>query len=230
VIPQVMKFIVTSATGTVVPVPGALRPLETLAEPDAVRSREFTLRKQPEPCAGSAWLVNDLTWHDITEYPRLDTTEVWRFVNRSGVMHPMHMHLVMFQVLDRQDFIVQDNQIVPVGDPIPPEPNEAGWKDTVKTNPSQITRVIARFEDYTGRYAYHCHILEHEDHEMMRQFEALPPCPWDLDFDDQVATTDFLSLLAQWGSAPGGPPDFDGDGSVGVTDFLDLLAHWGACP
>jgi spore coat protein A len=217
----------------VVPVPAALRPLETLSEQDAVRSREFSLRKQSEPCAGSMWLINDLVWHDVTEYPRLDTTEIWRFVNRSGVMHPMHMHLVMFQVLDRQDFIVQGEDIIPVGDPIPPDPNEFGWKDTVKTYPSQITRVIARFEDYTGRYPYHCHILEHEDHEMMRQFEALPPCPWDCARppNDVVDTVDFLDLLAHWGVPGGnGPCDFDGNGVVDTVDFLALLAHWGTCP
>jgi len=84
----------------------------------------------------------------------------------------MHMHLVMFQVLDRQYFEVIDNQVVPVGEPILPASNEAGWKDTVMCHPNQITRVITRFENYTGRYSYHCHILEHEEHEMMRQFET----------------------------------------------------------
>jgi len=56
------------------------------------------------------------------------------------------------------------------------------------------------------------------------------PCPWDLDADGSVGTSDFLSLLGMWGTNPGGPPDFDGDGDVGTSDFLDLLGHWGACP
>jgi len=100
---------------------------------------------------------------------------VWGFINRSGVAHPMHIHLVLFQILDRQAFQVTNDVIVPVGPLIPPAANEAGWKDTVRVNPFEITRVIARFDGFLGRYPYHCHILEHEDHEMMRQFQVLPP-------------------------------------------------------
>jgi hypothetical protein len=62
---------------------------------------------------------------------------------------------------------------VPTGPRVPPPANERGWKDTVQAPPGQITRVIARFEGYPGLFAYHCHILEHEDHEMMRQFRVL---------------------------------------------------------
>jgi len=86
----------------------------------------------------------------------------------------MHMHLVFFQVLDRQAFEEVGGQVVPIGSPIPPPPHEMGWKDTVQVGPNEIVRVIARFEDYTGLYPYHCHILEHEDHEMMREFQVLP--------------------------------------------------------
>jgi cysteine-rich repeat protein len=85
----------------------------------------------------------------------------------------MHMHLVMFQVLDRQAFEEQGGLVVPIGSPVPPPAHEAGWKDTVQVGPNEIVRVIARFEGYTGKYAYHCHILEHEDHEMMRQFQTV---------------------------------------------------------
>ena len=159
---------------------------EILDTADSIRERFFTMRKVSEPCAGSYWLINDLGWDDITEFPRLDTTETWSFVNLSGMMHPMHMHLVMFQVVNRQTYTYDGSTVTPTGEHIPPDPTEAGWKDTVRAEPGLITRVIARFEDYTGLYPYHCHILEHEDHEMMRQFQALPPCPWDLDFDDKI--------------------------------------------
>jgi hypothetical protein len=91
------------------------------------------------------------------------------------------MHLVFFQILNRQDFEIVDDQVIPLGSPIPPAPEESGWKDTARTEPGQILRVIARFEDYTGKYAYHCHILEHEDHEMMRQFWLLDPIALSLD-------------------------------------------------
>jgi FtsP/CotA-like multicopper oxidase with cupredoxin domain len=174
VIPNVMKFVVTSPSGHTGALPVALRPIERLQETNAFQSRDFVLRKVDDPCTGSRWAINDLGWHDVTEFPVLGTTEIWNFINRSGVMHPMHMHLVLFQVLDRQGFIISNNVVVPVGARVPVVPEEAGWKDTVKVNPNEIVRVIARFEDFTGRYPYHCHILEHEDHEMMRQFEVVP--------------------------------------------------------
>ena len=88
----------------------------------------------------------------------------------------MHLHLVLMQILDRQPFVVSNDVIVTTGPRVPPPANEAGWKDTVRANPGEIIRVIARFDGFPGRYPYHCHILEHEDHEMMRQFEVvLPP-------------------------------------------------------
>lgn len=175
VVPEVMKFLVTAATGHTAPLPSTLRLPEHLKEADAAVLRTLELRKQADPCTGSIWLIDGLRWDDVTEFPKLGDTEVWSFVNRSGDTHPMHLHLVMSQILDRQDFIVVDGQVVPVGAPIPPLPNEAGWKDTFQAPPQQITRVITRFEDYPGRYPYHCHILEHEDQEMMRQFEVILP-------------------------------------------------------
>jgi spore coat protein A len=105
----------------------------------------------------------------------LGTTEIWRFINDSGVSHPMHMHLVFFQILDRDGFTRgTGGEIVPDGNPQSPPLEESGWKDTAMVGPNEILRVIARFDDYTGLYAYHCHILEHEDHEMMRQFRVVP--------------------------------------------------------
>ncbi len=179
VIPEIVKFIVTGAPGFSGTVPAALRPMEVLQESDATETRDFLLSKTTEPCAGQMWTINGLGFMDITEFPVLGSTEVWRFINRSGMMHPMHMHLVMFQVLDRQGFVMNGDEVVPVGQPVVPDANERGWKDTVKVDPFEIVRVIARFEDYPGKYAYHCHILEHEDHEMMRQFQVVsgPPLP-----------------------------------------------------
>ncbi len=175
VVPNVMKFIVLAGTGFTGPIPPVLRPREQLLESAAVEEREFRLAKvQGDPCTGFKWLINGMGWHHISELPVLDTIEVWSFVNQSAISHPMHMHLVMFQVLDRQDFTLVGNDVVPIGTPLPPRPGESGWKDTVDAPPFQITRVIARFERYPGLFSYHCHILEHEDHEMMRQFDAQP--------------------------------------------------------
>jgi len=184
VIPNVMKFVVQSQAGDTDPVPSTLRPLETLSENDASMHRVFELKKGPaDACSPFFWSVVTTgtlngtpigdRYEDLTEFPELGTTEVWSFVNRSGLTHPMHMHLVMFQVLDRQAFEEQNGQIVPIGSRVPPPAHEAGWKDTVQVGPNEIVRVIARFEGYTGKFPYHCHILEHEDHEMMRQFQTV---------------------------------------------------------
>jgi cysteine-rich repeat protein len=173
VIPDVMKFIVGSQTGHTAPLPGTLRPLDRIPVSESVRTRQFELRKSSDPCTGSIWTINGLRFEDITEFPELGTTEIWEFVNRSGVMHPMHLHLVMFQILNRQPFQVINNQIVPTGTARPPAPEEDGWKDTVQTTPNEITRVIVRFRNYAGRFPYHCHIIEHEDQEMMRQFQTI---------------------------------------------------------
>jgi spore coat protein A len=175
VIPNVMRFDVVGTPGHVAGLPAALRPVPPIDTLESVATRDLVLRKGDNPCTGSMWMVNDLMFDDITESPVLGSTEIWRFINESGISHPMHMHLVAFQVLDRQPFILQDGEIVVTGPPVPPDPSEAGWKDTAPVGPDEILRVIARFEDYTGHYPYHCHILEHEDNEMMRQFQVVSP-------------------------------------------------------
>jgi spore coat protein A len=169
----VMKFIVRVPAGFAWSAPDSLRPMQALEEADAVESRDFTLEKFNDPCTGSIWLINGQHWPHIHERPRLGSTEIWRFINRSGMAHPMHMHLVMFQVLDIQPFTVVNDTVQVTGPPMPPEPSMAGWKDTVPVMPGEMVRVIARFDDYLGKFPYHCHMLEHEDHDMMRQFEVV---------------------------------------------------------
>jgi len=118
------------------------------------------------------WSINGLMWDDITEFPVFGSTEIWTWHNQSGISHPMHMHLVAFQILDRQAINEATGQ--PEGPILPPGASEKGWKDTANSPPGFVTRVIVRFDGFTGLYPYHCHILEHEDHEMMRQFEVVP--------------------------------------------------------
>jgi spore coat protein A len=173
---NIMQFIVTSNAGPASRTLVNLRSIEALDPSTAAQTRDFLLDRADDPCGGGVWRINELGYDDITEMPRLGTTEIWRFINRSGEAHPMHLHLVQFQVLDRQPFVISDDEVVPTGNPNAPELEEQGWKDTVVVPPFQITRIIARFEDYVGRFPYHCHMLEHEDHAMMRQFETLPPC------------------------------------------------------
>ncbi|HEY3175854.1 MAG TPA: multicopper oxidase domain-containing protein [Candidatus Polarisedimenticolia bacterium] len=172
---RVMKFRVTATAGDTDPLPATLRSIQRLDPASAVRTRDFRLKQSgTDGCGRATWEINGLRWDDITEYPELGTTEIWRFVNDSGVSHPMHMHLVAFQVLDRDTFTKDPNgQVVPGGSPQPPPAEENGWKDTVMVAPDEIARVIMRFDGYKGRYPYHCHILEHEEHEMMRQFQVV---------------------------------------------------------
>ncbi len=126
-----------------------------------------------------------------TETPKLGTVEDWVYVNLTADTHPMHIHLVTFQRVGRTPFNVaayeeahETGNGVPGGiDPSPfatgpmqpPAPEERGFKDTVKANPGYFTTVRARFELPAGvtapqTYVYHCHIVEHEDNDMMRPF------------------------------------------------------------
>ena len=101
-------------------------------------------------------------WADtITENPALNSTEIWEIHNFTEDAHPIHIHEVQFQVVDRQPFEDDDAR--------PPEAWETGFKDTVIAYPEEITRVKALF-DHPGHYVWHCHIVEHEDNEMMRPY------------------------------------------------------------
>ncbi len=123
-------------------------------------------------------LLNHQRWHEpVTETPRLNSTEIWEFVNLTEDTHPMHLHLARFQVLDRRVFDVfayrNGKGLRYLAPALPPPPNEMAWKDTVQCPPGMVTRIIARFDGYPGRYLYHCHILEHESNDMMRPFEVV---------------------------------------------------------
>jgi spore coat protein A len=123
--------------------------------------------------------LNEAHWYEpVTEKPILNSTEVWEFLNLTDDVHPIHLHLVRFQLLNRQNFhaaeYLRSRKTELTAPPVPPDPAEAGWKDTIQVYPGTVTRIIVRFEGYTGRYLWHCHILEHEANEMMRPFEVLP--------------------------------------------------------
>lgn len=125
-------------------------------------------------------VLDNKKWMDpITEKPTLGSTEIWSLINVTGFSHPIHIHLIQFQVLDRQPFDLdnynRDGSIILTGSATAPLPNEQGWKDTIAAPSAQITRVIAKFEPYTGDYVWHCHILEHEDYDMMRPFTIIDP-------------------------------------------------------
>jgi spore coat protein A len=123
-------------------------------------------------------LLNNTPWHaPVTEKPVLHSTEIWELVNLTDDSHPIHLQLVRFQILDRRPFATFEFQsngnLRFTGPARPPAPEEMGWKDTVRTDPAMVTRIIVPFDGYAGRYVWHCHILEHEDNEMMRPFEVV---------------------------------------------------------
>jgi spore coat protein A, manganese oxidase len=122
-----------------------------------------------------------LSYHDpLTENPKLDSTEIWEIYNETVDAHPIHLHQVAMQLISRQKFSAivdpvngKPTSVRLIGNPKPALADEAGWKDTYVMYPGEVTRVIARF-DLPGRYVWHCHILSHEDNEMMRPFHVGP--------------------------------------------------------
>jgi spore coat protein A, manganese oxidase len=121
-----------------------------------------------------------------TENPTAGAIEVWQIMNLTADTHPIHFHLVNVQLIQRQPFTDDSNpnNVIYTGPPTPPDANEIGWKETVRMNPGEITTVIMKFDlphlptvemnnavsPRTGgkEYVWHCHILEHEEHDMMR--------------------------------------------------------------
>jgi spore coat protein A len=174
------------------------------------------LDRLPEPPAGSAPRVQHLsetidpltgapiqlnvedkpylneTTHlpDVTTKPAESTVEDWLLVNTTADTHPIHLHLVTFEVIDRRPFNVagydpKTQAITYTGPAVPAAANENGRKDTVQAHPGQVTRIRARFElpdegaielppgVANPQYVWHCHILEHEENDMMRAFEVV---------------------------------------------------------
>jgi spore coat protein A len=125
-----------------------------------------------------------------TFFPMLGEYEVWQLINLTGDTHPIHLHLDPFQILSRRpiryeisDGGIGDRELSAVvtleRDPADQldhtiDDNERALKDTIRVNPNEIVDIAVRFTTYSGRYMYHCHILEHEDRDMMRPFVTMP--------------------------------------------------------
>jgi spore coat protein A len=184
---DLMEFRVAPAAASASPdtsqIPATLHtPVVRLREADAVRTRRLTLEERLDDVQQSMGMfLNNTPWMaPVTEKPTLNTTEIWELVNLTDDSHPIHLHLVRFQILDRRPidkfgYYQTKGTLHFTGPAQPPEAIESGWKDTVRTDPGAVTRIIVPFEGYAGRYVWHCHILEHEDNEMMRPYEVLPP-------------------------------------------------------
>lgn len=162
-------------------IPSVLRPAPIAALDLADNTRQLLLIETEDeferlkPQLGTSAL-GPLDWDSpITENPMLNAIEEWEVINFTEDAHPIHLHLVNFQIVNRQKF--NAHRYVP-GNPISlqllgqakfPTADESGWKDTAVMYPGEVTRIRAKF-DTEGLYLWHCHILSHEDHEMMRPF------------------------------------------------------------
>jgi spore coat protein A, manganese oxidase len=159
--------------------PSTLRAVPKIPESQAVQTRLLTLDEYVNKAGNPVMLLlNASHWKmPVTEKPVLGSTEIWTLINPTNDTHPIHLHLVRFQILDRQTYVPwlyqTKRELHFIGPRQPPDPNEAGWKDTVQAHAKMVTRIIVPFEGFTGRYVWHCHILEHEDNEMMRPYEVI---------------------------------------------------------
>ena len=168
-------------------IPSSLPAEDTGLNPSSsVRVRDLVLienaSEQDNPIEG---LINTHWEEPVTEDPRAGSIEIWRIINTTGDAHPIHLHLVQFQILDRQPFDVDQfpDRLVFTGPRVRPPRNEfRAAKDTVKSFPGEVTRIISKFDLPRGtrispgqkfRYVFHCHILEHEDNDMMRPYDVV---------------------------------------------------------
>jgi spore coat protein A len=159
--------------------PAAIRPLPRMPESSAVNTRELTITDAQDRLGRSSiMLLNGAHWDmPVTEKPQLNSTEIWSFINLTDDSHPIHLHMVRFQLLDRRPFdpaVYQLTRKIVFTGPAQSLPaGELGWKDTVRVDPLAVTRIIVKFAGFAGRYVWHCHMLEHEDNEMMRPYDVL---------------------------------------------------------
>lgn len=225
--PEVMQFTVNQGAATPKPIPKRLRvnnPLITKISTRPVRQRNLVLTEVLNPnFQVLAMMLNAVYWHEAANHPELreqvkvDTVEQWNIINLQPFAHTIHLHLVPFQILNRQSIndtayyaaygatgprqVLMENApggpTVPYGYP-PPDPtpylkgspkmpaaNEAGWKDTAVANAFEVIRILVPFgakaapnlpfdNSFTGRFVWHCHMLNHEDNDMMLPFDVLP--------------------------------------------------------
>jgi spore coat protein A len=148
-----------------------------LGEAQSTTTRDFVISEEMSQGWSMGMRINGKGYEDaITEVVKLNTTETWRFINTTGDAHPLHLHMVQFQILQRQGFdpvALRQGKVKSIGSPRPPAPNEAGWKDTTVVGPGEVLSLLVPFEGYAGRYVFHCQMLEHLDNDMMRPFEVV---------------------------------------------------------
>ena len=171
-------------------------------ESAATTTRQMELNWDDSGELPITWLLNGYGFGDQDGIvrPKLGSTEIWEFHNPSFMDHPMHLHLVTFRVIGRG----------PDGTE-PPDPNERGPKDTVRVPAGDTVRIITTFDEYSGFFPWHCHMLEHEDNQMMLKFEVVDDEPTNV--YDNAKDPDGDGLYE----------DVNGDGEVNYDDVVDLF-------
>lgn len=146
--------------------------LEMMAAPPTAPIPVETQLGTFDPLLGLPNGLTALKWMDsITENPSTGDIETWEFYNFTADAHPMHIHEVLFEVVNRQR--IDKATGLPIQKARPAEPTENGYKDTVIAYPGEVTRVRMKFSN-NGQFVWHCHIVEHEDNEMMRPYRIGP--------------------------------------------------------
>lgn len=192
---EVMELRVVAPTGADDSnLPDQLSTITRYQEQDAVRVRTLELVRDFDDNGRMIFLLDGKKWTEPTsEKVRLGDMEIWEFVNNTGMTHPMHLHMEAFQVLDRKNSAGEDVALADY---------ELGWEDTVSVGGRETVRIMVKFDQYTGTFVWHCHILEHEDLEMMRTFEILPvPEPTSV----LLAASALLGILFQTRRRPQNP-------------------------
>lgn len=153
---QIMRFDVVRRETDTSTIPSTLRYVQPIPASSAVRTRKFTYER-----SNGLWQINGKIWDEnrVDANPKLDDVEIWELRNEAGGwFHPIHLHLIDCQMLDRNGK--------------PPFAYERGWKDVFYVGENETVRVIGKFSPNTGKYMTHCHNTVHEDHDMMTQFEV----------------------------------------------------------
>jgi FtsP/CotA-like multicopper oxidase with cupredoxin domain len=213
---QIIQFTATNQTGytpfNLSQAPNPFNP--TLAAtsfptlPNATKQRILTLFEiMNQNNIMEEALLDGQTWNDpISETPEVGSTEEWVIVNPTMDQHPIHLHLIQFQLVQREAFDAEAymqewtnlNGTPPFNHPtknvsdlnrylsnlvVPPQPYEQGWKDTITVNSGEVVTIRVRFAQQDGSgfpfdatagpgYVWHCHLLEHEDNDMMRRYKV----------------------------------------------------------
>lgn len=153
----------------------------------ATKQRTMTLSEIDDPHYEERVMhvLNKAMWHDpVTEIVENDTIEIWHIHNTFQFPHPVHVHLVNFKILGRRpaieadfdekgNYIFDSTNLEDYERLNPPLPYEEGLKDTVRTDPGQVTSIAMHFKEHLRNYVWHCHILEHEDNDIMRPLKII---------------------------------------------------------